>query len=100
MTTDTAHYIALATQRQIAGLTAERDALREQVAGLVQERDALRERIAELVAEVQLEKEVAQEIAELNYNLAHGGPNVHFVWRMKERIEELEKQVKELEATA
>lgn len=38
----TAHNILLATQRQIAGLVAEKAALQQQVDGLVAERDTLR----------------------------------------------------------
>lgn len=53
--------------------------------------DAKNYRIEQLEEELANQKKATEELAELNYNLAHGGPNVHFVWRLKEEIARLRK---------
>lgn len=51
--------------------------------------DAKNYRIEQLEEELANQKKATEELAELNYNLAHGGPNVHFVWRLKEENQRL-----------
>lgn len=51
--------------------------------------DAKNHRIEQLEEELANQKKATEELAELNYNLAHGGPNVHFVWRLKEENQRL-----------
>ncbi len=56
--------IVFSLQEQVAGLAAERDAMRKQIAALVAERDALREQVAALVEDLDALQELVAALVE------------------------------------